>query len=181
MSRTTRLWIGAVLLTLAGVLVPGVSTLAGDDPPLSEQMAELGRQALAQGATETAQTFFQKALSLDPSSAIAQRGLKDIERSQTNVTRVAFQDAQPAPAAAGQPATPPPPPAVQPPAPRASIEQAEFAENIARQELTNDVEQRLQAARALLNQGQPEAALSCAAIDPERHPVGEQRRRRRTK
>ncbi len=158
MSRTMRLWSGAGLLILGGVLLSGVETLAADDPPLSDQLADLGRQALAQGATETAQTFFQKALLLDPKSAVAQRGMREIERSRSGVVRVAFQDAKPG--AAGQPVTPPPPPAVQPPQPKATIEQAETAENIARQELTNDVEQRLQAARNLLNQGQPEAALT---------------------
>ncbi|HKI17823.1 MAG TPA: hypothetical protein VKA15_08075, partial [Isosphaeraceae bacterium] len=159
MSRTMRLWSGAGLLILGGVLLSGVQASAADDPPVSAQLADLGRQALAQGAAETAQTFFKKALLLDPKSAVAQRGLREIERARSGVTRVAFQDPAPA-AAAGQPATPPPPPAVQPPQPQATIEQAAAAENIARQELTNDVEQRLQAARNLLNQGQPEAALN---------------------
>jgi hypothetical protein len=175
-----RLWNGAGLLALAGVLLSGVQTLADDGPPLSEQMADLGRQALAQGATETAQTFFKKALELDPSSAAAKRGMQDIERSQSKVVKVAFQDPAPpaagqpgAPPAAGQPgappaapapapATPPPAPAAQPP--QATIEQAERAENIARQQLTNEVEERMQAARALLNQGQPEAALSALRL-----------------
>src|SRR5262249_5029961 len=40
------------------------------------------------------------------------------------------------------------------------IEQSEAAENLARQQLTNDVEQRLQAASELLRTGQPEVALN---------------------
>ena len=38
------------------------------------------------------------------------------------------------------------------------------AENIARQQLTNDVEQRIQSARALLKQDQPEAALNALRL-----------------
>ena len=158
MSRTMRLWSGAGLLILGGALLSGVQTLAADDPPLSDQLADLGRQALAQGATETAQTFFKKALLLDPKSAVAQRGMREIERSRPAWS--GSRSRTPSRRAAGQPATPPQPPAAQPPQPKATIEQSETAENIARQQLTNDVEQRLQAARNLLNQGQPEAALS---------------------
>ena len=51
MSRTARLWRGAGFLMLGGsLLLPGVSALADDDPPLSKQLTDLGRQALAQGA-----------------------------------------------------------------------------------------------------------------------------------
>ena len=66
MSRTARLWKGAGLLTLGGVLLSGVVALGDDGPPLASQLNDLGRQALAQGATAMAQTFFQKALRLIP-------------------------------------------------------------------------------------------------------------------
>jgi hypothetical protein len=104
-----------------------------------------------------AQTFFQKALQLDPANAEAARGLKESKAEQERVVRVAFQDAgagQPAPAEAG---------ATQPPTatpPRATIEDSERQENLQRQQLTNDVEQRLQTARGLVAAGQPEAALT---------------------
>src|SRR5207248_5380954 len=51
-----------------------------------------------------------------------------------------------------------------PPDTRATIEQTEAAEHLARQQLTNDVDQRLQAARELMNLGQPEAALSALRL-----------------
>ena len=44
----------------------------------------------------------------------------------------------------------------------ATIEQTYAAENLARQQLTNDVEQRLKTARDLMDQGQPEAAITPA-------------------
>ena len=52
---------------------------------------------------QTAQTFFEKALKLDPSNAGAARGLKEVGRSDRGVVRVAYQDPkpEPAPAAAG--------------------------------------------------------------------------------
>ena len=126
MSRTARLWRGAGFLMLGGLLLPGVPALADDDPPLSQQLTELGRQALDQGAAPTAQTFFQKALKLDPNNKLAAQGLEETKQRQKSVVRVAaMQDpverkrrrprlapppprARPAPAAT-QPADQPPP------------------------------------------------------------------------
>jgi len=194
MSRTARLWKGAGLLTLGGVLLSGVVALGDDGPPLASQLNDLGRQALAQGATAMAQTFFQKALTLDPGNADATRGLKDTKAAQDSVVRVALQDPAPVQPPAA-PTTPPPAPAVtapaagvpapagnaQPtpgipvvPAPaaatadqpatgagaHATLEESDREDNIARQQLTSDVEQRLQAARSLVGSGQPEAALT---------------------
>ena len=51
MSRTARLWKGAGLLTLGGVLLSGVVARGDDGPPLATQLNDLGRQALAQGAS----------------------------------------------------------------------------------------------------------------------------------
>ena len=76
MSRTTQLWRGAGFLMLGGVLLSGVSTFGADETPLSNQLSELGRQALAQGAKAQAKTFFQKALLLDPTNDKAARGLR---------------------------------------------------------------------------------------------------------
>ena len=125
MSRTARLWKGAGLLTLGGVLLSGVVARGDDGPPLAVQLTDLGRQALAQGAGAMAQTFYQKALQLDPTNAAAIRGLKEIKAAKDPLKKVAFQEpapAQPAAAAAapasavqppapGLPATPPPAPA----------------------------------------------------------------------
>src|SRR5262249_53513634 len=66
----------------------------------------------------------------------------------------------PAPAPAASPADQPAAPADT----KATLEQTEAAENLARQQLTNDVEQRLQSARELLNMGQPEAALNALRL-----------------
>ena len=131
---------------------------AGDEPSLSEQLIELGRQAKATGATVNAHGFFKEALKLDPKSEAARQGLKATE----GVMQVAFQDPQPAAAKPAQ--TPPPPPAAQAGDAKATIEQSVVNENIARQQLTSDVEQRLQAARALLNQGLAEAALNALRL-----------------
>ena len=163
MSRTARLWKGVGLLTLGGVLLSGVVALGEDGPPLASQLNDLGRQALAQGATSMAQTFFQKALQLDPGNAEATRGLKDSKAEQDRMLRLAFQEpggvpapatppaAAPASAAPAQPGTAPP---------SATIEESEREDNVQRQQLTNDVEQRLQSARSQVAAGQPEAALT---------------------
>src|SRR4051794_21103284 len=98
MSRTARLWKGAGLLTLGGVLLSGVMARADDGPPLAVQLIDLGRQAQAQGAGAMAQTFYNKALQLDPSNAAALSGLKALKAKNNQVRNVAFQEAA-APAA----------------------------------------------------------------------------------
>ncbi len=92
MSRTARLWKGAGLLTLGGVLLSGVVARGDDNPTLASQLNDLGRQALAQGASAMAHTFFQKALALDPGNATAALGLKDAKAAQDRLVRVSFQD-----------------------------------------------------------------------------------------
>ena len=142
-----------------------------------------------------AQTFFQKALQLDPGNAEATRGLKESKAARQTSLRVAFQDPHrpsrrprrtppPAPAprpracrrprtrpggtasrSAGTPSVPAPAAAsarsasaTAGPAPRSR--RASEEDNVARQQLTSDVEQRLQAARSQVAAGQPEAALN---------------------
>src|SRR5512135_3316841 len=75
MSRTARRWKGAGPLALGGLLLSGVVARGAEPPPLSQQIAELGRQALAQGETAHARTFFQRAVQLDPNNAEARRAL----------------------------------------------------------------------------------------------------------
>ena len=93
MSRTARLCKGAGSLALGSLLLSGVVARAAEPPPLSRQLSELGRQALAQGQTAQARTFFRKALQLDPNNAEASRALS----RQGGVVRVALQDPPPVP------------------------------------------------------------------------------------
>jgi hypothetical protein len=168
MSRIARPWRIAASLALGGALLSGARASGAEDPPLSNQLADLGRQALAQGARDAAETFFKKALQLDPANAAAERGLRAVERRSRGVVRVAFQDAKegqpPAAAAGAAPARAETPPPTPPPDTKATIEQSEAAENIAREQLTNEVEERIRNAQALLRQGQAEAALNALRL-----------------
>jgi tetratricopeptide (TPR) repeat protein len=152
MPPTARSWRGTGLVTLLSLLLFGVSTSGAEDLSLSKQLTELGRQARAQGSVPTARTFYQKALQLDPTNQVAARALAELKPAGESVVRVAMQDPPARPAdqpAAGTPADT-----------QATLEQTQAAENLARQQLTNDVEQRLQRARELTDTRQPEAALN---------------------
>ena len=162
MYQAARMWRCAGFLMLGGVLLSGISAFGADEPPLSDQLTDLGRQALAQGASNTAQTFFEKALTLDPS----QRGRSaGPERDRTlaprrRSRRVSRAQARPGSGWWGRRCRDHSAP---PPAEKATIEQSQAAENIARQQLTNDVEQRMASARALLELGpcpRPRSMLS---------------------
>ena len=164
MPRTARLWKGAGLLTLGGILLSGSASRGDDDaaPPVHQQLTELGRQALANGAGGMARSFFQKALELAPGDADATKGLEEARASQRRlVERIALQDPAtpppPAPEAGAQPTPPPAPDAG--PNNRATLEESERADAIAQQQLTSDVRQRMTAAREQANKGQIEAAL----------------------
>ncbi|OJW19581.1 MAG: hypothetical protein BGO49_14085 [Planctomycetales bacterium 71-10] len=141
------------------------SASRGDDdaaPPVHQQLTELGRQALANGAGGMARSFFQKALELAPGDADATKGLEEARASQRRlVERIALQDPAtpppPAPEAGAQPTPPPAPDAG--PNNRATLEESERADAIAQQQLTSDVRQRMTAAREQANKGQIEAAL----------------------
>ena len=140
MSRNKRLWKGVGPLALGGLILAGGISRADDNPAVSKQLTELGKQALAQGNAAQARTFFLKALELDP---------KDPEALKGSVVQVAFQD--PAPPASAEP---------EDGKPKATLEAAANQENVARQQVTDDVRRRLQEARNLVNSGSPEAALS---------------------
>ena len=58
MYQTSREWRCAGFLMLGGVLLSGVSAFGADEPPLSNQLTDLGRQALSQGASDQAQNVF---------------------------------------------------------------------------------------------------------------------------
>ncbi|MDR3639681.1 MAG: tetratricopeptide repeat protein, partial [Isosphaeraceae bacterium] len=164
MLFTARVWKKIGSWALGGVLLAGGSAVYAEDAPsLSGQLAALGRQALQQGQADQAQTFFRKALQLDPTNAEARRGLGD----RAGVRRVALQDADKpaaeapapdAPAPAAEPlATPAAPEAERP---RATIEAEERLAEVRRQQLVTDVEQRLQRAHDFVAEGNPEAALN---------------------
>ncbi len=173
MPRTASLWKAAGLLTLGGVLLSGAAT-RGDDaaPPLHQQLTELGRQSLANGADGTARSFFQKALELAPGDADAAQGLKDADAARQRLAdQIALQDpaapapaaqpageAQPAPAPAdAQPTPPEPPSAVD--NQKATLEESNRLDAVARQQLTSDVRQRMTAAREQADRGAIESAI----------------------
>ncbi len=159
MSRTARLWKGFGSLTLGGILLSGgIAAGAVDSPSLSQQLAELGRQAAARGRADDARTFYRNALKLDPSNAAARAALGRLG----NVRRVAFQDP------AVTPPAPEPAPAAEPvvetPAPGAPVasplERQAQLDNVQREAFVTEVRQRMQAARDLTNARNPEAALA---------------------
>jgi tetratricopeptide (TPR) repeat protein len=157
MLRTTWLWKGIGPLALGGILVTGITARADDTPPLSRQLTDLGRQAQAQGDMAQAGAFYRKALQLEPGNVEARRSLDALG----TVRQVALQEPAPAPEASPAVTAPALAPA---PAPaqgdtKATLEEANRAENIHRQQVTEDVGQRLKQARDLVNAGQPEAAL----------------------
>ena len=150
MSRTARLWKGVGTWALGGLLLSGSLVLADDPPPLSDQLVELGRQAIAQGRPADARMFLQKALSLDPNNVEAKRALKD------HSVRLASRIQDPAPdqdkdkdkdaPAADRP--------------KATIDQVAAEERVKEQQLNAYVADRLARAGDLLNSGQPEEALT---------------------
>ena len=58
MYQTARVWRCAGFLMLGGVLLSGVSAFGADEPPLSDQLTDLGRQALSQGASADRANLF---------------------------------------------------------------------------------------------------------------------------
>ena len=141
MPRNKRLWKGIGPLALGGLILAGGISRADDNPAVSKQLTELGKQALSQGNAAQARIFFLKALELDPN---------DTEAREGSVVKVAFQD----------PTVPPPPAPVADEKAKATLEESARLENIGRQQVTDDVRRRLQEARNLVNSGSPEAALS---------------------
>lgn len=118
MPQSLRLWKGIALSGLAGLLIAGTSAFAAEAPPLTEQLTTLGQQAMDQGESALAQSFYKKALELDPKNAKAKQGLEKLGVNN----RVGFQDPgdkDEAPAAAPAPArrAPVPAPADRPAAP----------------------------------------------------------------
>ena len=165
MLLTTMLRKGAgpLSLTLGGLVLTGGLARGEDGPSLSRQLTDLGRQAMAQGQADLAKSFFKKAVELDPADREARKAL-EVEA----VRQVAMQDpASPAVGNATIVATPPlaPVPGVDaaPAGGRqatATLEESARLENVYRQQLGDDVGQRLQQARDQLAAGNPEASIS---------------------
>ena len=112
MVHPLRSWRSRAAGVLFGLVLAWPTARADSpEPPLSSQFAELGRQALAQGAAPAAQTFFQKALQLDPTNKAAARGLEESQRAAGAIVRVASRvpadDQEAAAAPLDQPAAPP--------------------------------------------------------------------------
>ena len=145
---------------LGGVLLSGASRFGADEPPLSVQLLDLGKQALSQGASRAAEKFFLKSLELDPANQSAKDGLDEIKRSD-RVVQVAMQEPKEEKPAEPAAETPPPP---APGDVKATLEQTKAAENIQRQELTDNVEQRLKTAQRSMHENQPEAAMNALRL-----------------
>ncbi|WP_152049860.1 tetratricopeptide repeat protein [Tautonia marina] len=136
MSRTARSWKGAGPATLLGCLLTGSMALGGTSPEgLSRQLIDLGHQAEAQGQLDQADRFFRKALELDPTSTQANEGVK--------LVALRLQDAV-APQLGDEAG--------------ASIERAQGLQQVLVDQLNADIRGRINRARALLRQNQPEAA-----------------------
>ena len=128
MKRRDRGWRGAWKWSLSGLLLAGAVARGEPPPALADQLLDLGRQALAQGATDQAETFYRKVLTLDPGNAKARRALDRLPR----VRRVSL--ARPVgDQGAAEPET----------QARASIENAAATESLLRQQLAADLDQRL--------------------------------------
>jgi hypothetical protein len=112
------------------------------------QLVDLGRQALAAGSEGDARRFFHKALALDPGNVEARRALEGVVKARRASPRAAQDPGAPDDPGTGQ----------------ATIEGAARVESVLRQQLTDDINQRLKQARDLVNAGQPEAALSALRL-----------------
>ncbi|WP_169975403.1 tetratricopeptide repeat protein [Tautonia rosea] len=136
MSRTARSWKGAGPATLLGCLLTGSMALGGTSPEgLSRQLIDLGHQAEAQGQLDQADRFFRKALELDPSNTQANEGVRLVAlRLQDEDASLAAPESQ------------------------ASIERARELQQVLVDQLNADIRGRINRARALLRQNQPDAA-----------------------
>ncbi|HEY2154512.1 MAG TPA: hypothetical protein VGH33_02710, partial [Isosphaeraceae bacterium] len=135
-------------------------------PPLSSQLTDLGRQALAVGSERDAERFFRKAVELDPGNVEARRALDGVVKVHRASLRVAQDPDARVRAEPGQ----------------ATLAEQARLDSVKRQEFSTSVGQRLQRARELTNMGRPEEALSelrtalNAVLSAEQ--VGEAERRR---
>jgi hypothetical protein len=148
-SRSAKTWRHGAAGLLCGLAMAGPTSRAEPPPPpLPSQLVDLGRQALAAGSEDDARRFFRKAVELEPGNAEARHALEGVGK-----VRRASQRAARDPGAFNEPETG-----------LATIEEAARVESVLRQQLADDVGQRLQRARDLLNAGQPEAALSALRL-----------------
>ena len=149
MSRTARPWRGAGLLLLGGALLSGVIGLWRRRAADFQSTRGPGPAGPRPGGRRTAETFFKKALELDPANAC---GSRDSSSSSVPTSVSCAWHA----GSGGRQAGAAKDPAADAPRPmattgdrsaadtKATLEQTQTAENIARQELTDNVEQRIQ-------------------------------------
>ena len=149
MRRCDREWRGGLKWSLGGLLLAGAIARDESLPALADQLLDLGRQALAQGATAQAETFYRKVLTLDPGNAKARRAFDGLPRVR-RVALAAPVGVEVAAGPGGQAA--------------ATIEDAAAAEGFLRQQLASDLDQRIQHARTLLDARRPEAALDALRL-----------------
>ncbi len=126
-------------MALGGFVLSAAVALAADSPSpsLTEQLNDLGRQAVDQGRLGEAADFYKKSLSIDPSNAEARRALRG-----GGITRVAMQDPADGPAT-NAPAKPS----------EATLEGAADLERARQQQMTSDVSNRMLDARTALKLG----------------------------
>ncbi|MFM7318051.1 MAG: hypothetical protein ACKO5E_13990, partial [bacterium] len=156
MLNRTRISMRKKVLSLAvlGFSSGFVSISIADDARISEQLIKLGRQAQAQGYAADARNFYTQALKLDPKNTDAKAGISELGE----VRQVAFRAQQEAPAAPAANTDKGQANAEQPRA--ATIENLKQIEAVANQQFAAEVRMKQQAARNLLNQNNPEAALN---------------------
>ncbi len=148
MSRSARPWRGAGLL-LGGALFTGVRAVGAEEPPISNQLSDLAGKGRCRVLIERPRPSSRRPSSSIRIMAPPRTGCWrcKIKRSPSRRLR---QPIRPLPAAGRDT--------------KATLERTQAAENITRQELTDNVEQRIRSAQALMNQNQPEAALSALRL-----------------
>src|SRR4051794_6098816 len=80
MNRLQFRWPGELWWSLCGLLVAGAMARGESPSPLADQLLDLGRQAMAQGAHAQAKTFYQKVLTLEPGHVGARQALDRLPR-----------------------------------------------------------------------------------------------------
>ena len=144
MKRRDSRWPGGLRWSLASLLVAGAVARGESPPPLADQLFDLGRQAVEQGAIAHAETFYRKVLTLAPGHAGARQALENLPRvRRVSLVRQVGSTVATGPEREAQ----------------ATIEAAAASQEVLRQQLTADVGQGLQTARALLGADRPREAI----------------------
>ena len=172
MSRTARLWKGVGPLTLGGLLLSGGLRPSPTMPRPSEQLIGLGRQAAAQGQADDARSVLPQRPEARPEQRRGPIGPRPARDGPPGLLPGPGPAAAPGTRAAGRPRPPPPawprPPARPSPGPGAA---GRSSTRSPAQQFTNDIRQRLQAARDLTNAGNPDGRPRRPPQRPDHRPV----------